>query len=290
MCTRNAMLEKSSGEWPALLVTLAGIAVMVLVLGHAQSSFAQKSGPKTFSSLGEACNALHQAVQQNDEPMLEAILGVGRDITSEGDESVDKLEREQFSQKYLEMHRLVKEPDGTTVLYIGAENWPFPIPLASKNGRWYFDSQTGTQEIVFRRVGENEATAVEVGRAVLTAERRPQTSTSDDPIRQYAERLVSAGNPGRASREKEPFSGYYFQIVSAQAGNPGSGTYSRVSTTKKRGSLALVAYPAQYRSSGVMTFIVTQDGAVYEKDLGSKTARLALQLKQRPSSGWELVQ
>jgi hypothetical protein len=287
MRTRNAMLEKSSGRWPASLVTLAGIAVMVL--GYAQSSFAQKLGPKTFSSAGEACHALHQAVQNDDEQALETILGGGKEITSEGDESADKLERQQFSQKYQEMHRLVKEPDGTTVLYIGAENWPFPIPLMSKNGRWYFDSQTGTQEILFRRVGENEATAVEVGRALLTAEQQPERTTSDDPIRQYAQKLVSTDNTNRANLEKQPFGGYYFELPIGKPGNTPSGTYSRVSNRKKRGGLALVAYPAQYRSSGVMTFIVTQDGAVYEKDLGKNTARLASQIKQPPASGWNLV-
>ena len=83
-----------------------------------------------------------------------------KEVTSSSDDVEDKLEREQFSRKYQEMHRLVQEPDGSTLLYIGAENWPFPIPLVSKNGAWHFDSETGTQEIKFRRIGENEATAI----------------------------------------------------------------------------------------------------------------------------------
>ena len=90
-----------------------------------------------------------QAVQNHDEQALEAILVAGREVTSTGDDTVDRLEREQFSQKYQEMHRFVRETDGTTVLYIGAENWPFPIPLASRNGRWHFDARTGSPEILF---------------------------------------------------------------------------------------------------------------------------------------------
>src|SRR5207248_10205510 len=109
-----------------------------------------------------AAKALFEATQKQDEQALEAILGAGKEMTSSSDEMEDKLEREQFSRKYQEMHRLVREPDGSTVLYIGAENWPFPIPLVSKNSEWHFDSDRGKQEILFRRIGENEATAIQV--------------------------------------------------------------------------------------------------------------------------------
>src|SRR5271156_329295 len=143
-----------------LLLLLIGL--LLLVVGLAGSSFAQDSQPKEFSSPGEACDALFQAAQKKDEPALEAILGAGKEVTSSSDEVEDKLEREQFTRKYQEMHRLVQELDGTTVLYIGAENWPFPIPLVTKNGAWYFDSSTGAQEILFRRIGENEAVAIQV--------------------------------------------------------------------------------------------------------------------------------
>src|ERR1700724_871044 len=135
---------------------------LLLVVGLAKSSFAQDAQPKTFASAGDAAKALFQATQKEDEQALEAILGAGKEVTSSSDEVEDKLEREQFSKKYQEMHRLVREGDGSTVLYIGAENWPFPIPLASKDGAWYFDSKRGVEEIKFRRVGENEATAIQV--------------------------------------------------------------------------------------------------------------------------------
>ena len=133
-----------------LLLLLVGL--LLLVMGFAGASFAQESPePRTFSSPGEASDALFQAAQKEDEPALEAILGAGKEVTSSRDDVDDKLEREQFSQKYQEMHRLVREPDGSTVLYIGAENWPFPIPLNSKNGAWYFDSQTGLNFALYRR-------------------------------------------------------------------------------------------------------------------------------------------
>src|SRR5258708_1699565 len=140
----------------------AMIALTFLVLACAQSSFSQKSQPKTFSSPAEAAQALFQAVDSENEQAVEAIVGAGKEVTSSSDQVEDKLEREQFCKKYQEMHRLVREPDGSTVLYIGAENWPFPIPLVSNNGAWSFDPETGTQEIKFRRIGENEATAIAV--------------------------------------------------------------------------------------------------------------------------------
>src|SRR6201987_5598699 len=146
--------------------TFAGMIVMaifpMLLAGWARPAFAQSPATRTFSSAGEACHALFQAAQKSDERELEAILGTEKEVISSGGESEDTLEREQFSQKYQEMPRLVREADGSTVLYIGAENWPFPIPLVSRNGAWYFDSETGKQEILFRRIGENEATAIEV--------------------------------------------------------------------------------------------------------------------------------
>src|ERR1700737_4493909 len=181
MHTTNLIPETFSRprlNWIAALAALA-----LLVVGYSQLSLAQKSGTTTFSSRGEATNALFQAVQNGDEEAVERILGAGKEVTSSSDEIEDKLEREQFSQKYQEMHRLVREPDGSTVLYLGAENWPFPIPLVSKNGAWYFDSKTGTQEIKFRRIGENEATAIQVCNAFVMAKTKNETkAASDDSV------------------------------------------------------------------------------------------------------------
>ena len=273
----------ASGIFCLLLVVL-----LLLVAGFTGSSLAQDSQPKTFSSPGEASGALFQAVQNGDELSLEAILGAGKEVTSSSDEVQDKLEREKFCQKYREMRRLVREADGTTVLYIGAENWPFPIPLVSKNGAWYFDSKTGIQEIKFRRVGENEATAIEICSAFAMAKKQGETKDvyDDDFIRQYVVGLVSASTTNAGRNESSPFHGYYFRIVKTDSV---SGTSSYVSDGKKRGGVALVAYPANYRSSGVKTFIVTQDGVVYEKDLGPNTTTVAPNIRAR-SSTWRAAE
>jgi Protein of unknown function (DUF2950) len=276
----NLTLGTSSRRRLNLGVVLA-VSALVAV-GSTQLGFGQKSEPKTFSSPGAATNALFQAVKSDDEQAVGAILGAGKEVTSSSDEIEDKLEHERFSQKYQEMHRLVREPDGRTFLYIGAENWPFPIPLVSKNGAWYFDSKTGLQEILFRRVGENETAAIQVCQTFVAAKKRQDAQAdTDEVISQYAQRLVATGT---GNAEDSPFNGYYFRIV---AGDSVAGANGDAATGTKAGGLVLVAYPAEYRSSGIMTFIVTQDGKVYEKDLGANTTRLAPQMKQRkPGSGW----
>jgi hypothetical protein len=271
---------------------------LLLVMMSTRVSLAQEAGPKTFSSAGEAARALFLAVRNEDEQSVGAILGAGREVTSANDEVEDKLERERFSQKYQEMHRLVREPDGKTVLYIGAENWPFPIPLVSKNGRWYFDSDTGTREIVFRKVGENETTAIEVCRAFVTARKHETKSIGDDQISQYADSLTTIGSSNSdettddtLKKDSSLFHGYYFQIATEQTADAATGSNAYISPAKKSAQAVLVAFPDEYRGSGVMTFVVTQDGAVYQKDLGTDTARLgpAVLKGHIIRSAWEAV-
>lgn len=278
----NKMTLKSTERFIVRLACgFASTALLLLfltvVVGFTTSSFAQQSQARTFSSASEATDALFQAAEKQDEPTLESILGAGKEVASSSDDEEDKLEREQFTKKYQEMHRLVAEPDGTTVLYIGAENWPFPIPLASKNGEWYFDSDQGKQEILFRRIGENETTAIEVCEEFAMAkDARAAKAASHDPITQFAESLADgAANAG--GKESNLFHGYYFRVVTSSAaevsGHP-----------QKRVSLKLIAYPAEYQSSGVKTFVVTWRGTVFEKDLGPDTTTVAPQIKVRDSN------
>jgi hypothetical protein len=261
---------------------LVGLAFTLLSIGQAPLSVSQTSQPKTFSSPGEATNALFQAVQNEDEQTLEAILGAGKEETSSSDEVEDKLEREQFGQKYKEMHRLVQEPDGSTVLYIGAENWPFPIPLVANNGEWHFDSDRGKQEILFRRIGENEASAIEVCLEFAMAKNASAAKAdSEDAITRYAESLATAAAAAsNGNKDSNPFHGYYFRIVTENHASEGTGA----GRTKK--ALTLIAYPAEYQSSGVKTFVVTRKGVVFEKDLGPETKTLAPQMKARTGSSW----
>src|ERR1700690_4539693 len=185
---QHRMAAKFTGaQRPRLATTIALVGMVLMVVSLAPLSFAQKSAPKTFASAEEANHALFLAVQSDDQPALRLILGGGKELVSSNDELQDKFEREQFAEKYQQMHRLVREPDGGTVLYVGAENWPFPVPLQFEDGAWYFDSDSGTQEITFRRVGENEATAIATCHAVTQAKAQAAIATtspktSDDQV------------------------------------------------------------------------------------------------------------
>jgi hypothetical protein len=295
---------------------LAFVAVPLMVLGQARLSFAQQSAPKTFASPGEASNALFQAVQKDDEQTLQAILGAGKDVTSSTDAVKDKLERDGFVQKYQEMHRLVREPDKTTVLYIGAENWPFPIPLVSQKGRWHFDSEAGSNEILCRRIGANETMTVGAFRLLVLAQQEHLARSRDaEPVPTYATRfigvkgayngldwktdgavpeaLVNAGTSDEASAANSdiPYYGYYFRLLTAQGKHAPGGPRSYVSDGKMTGGFAFIAYPAEYRSSGVKTFIAGPDGVVYEKDLGTASTKIATSMTQYdPGPGWHVAE
>jgi hypothetical protein len=246
--------------------------VAILAASFAAQAFAQAPGQKTYRSAGEACQALLQAVQHDDEAALETIIG--KDVIVRGNEA-HKLERKQFAEKYEQMHRLVQEPEGLTVLYVGAENWPFPVPLTSKNGVWYFDAQAGKQEILYRRIGEDELAAMEVMDRFAADKKQSGTKTAEnDDLVKYADTLASSGS---AANEGKAFHGYYFRVIASNSAG-------------KENSVTLVAYPAEYRTSGVMTFVVTGSGAMFEKDLGANTPQLAKQMNQRSGTGWRPVQ
>jgi hypothetical protein len=277
--------SRSGLNWAATLGTLA-----FLMANCCQASFAQKPRPETFASAGEATKALFQAVQNEDEEAVERILGAGKEVTSSSDDLEDKLERGRFRQKYQDMHRLVREPDGTTVLYIGAENWPFPIPLVAKNGAWFFDSDSGEEEILYRTIGENETTVLQVCHVLALGKGGSEAETvAPDPVIQYAQILANGGKTGDGNTARDtgnqsaPFHGYYFRVVTVSAA---AGKKKSASAFSVTGIPMLVAYPVDYRSSGVMTFIVTKNGKVYEKDLGSKTTTLAKNLERGPDSSW----
>lgn len=238
------------------------IGLMIPYLCGASPSLAQTSVPEVFSSAEAASTALFNAVRSNDEYAIMRILGSRRELLLSNDEIEDKRDREQFAQKYQEMHRLVQESGGNTFLYIGAENWPFPIPLVSKASEWHFEPKTGAREILFRRVGENEITAIEVCHSLVLASKKSEAATDDDPLDQYANTILARQGGGEAANGQVvvPFHGYFFRILK-QSSDGNSGLMS-------------VAYPAEYRSSGVMTFL-TNGGVVYEADLGPKTANIA---------------
>lgn len=228
------------------------VACALLVAGPVKLCLAGPWSQTSFPSPDDASRALVSALQEHDQRAVSEILGGGSELISSNDKTEDTLERERFVQKYGQMHRWVRESGGITILYIGAENWPFPIPLVSHHGVWRFDSKAGSDEIQFRRIGENEVTAIGMCDTLLTAETHPGTdSEADRLVKTLLPRVESASKP-------IPFHGYYFHILS----NSG-------------GAFAAIAYPVKYRSSGVMTFVVTQDGGASEKDLGPNTAKIA---------------
>jgi hypothetical protein len=241
------------------LKPVQGTMIVLCISAGASLAPAQSVEP-TYPSPAEATKSLVQAVQSNDEQAIANILGAATELTTSRNPDQDKMERELFVQKYQEMHRLHREADGSMILYIGAENWPFPVPLVNRNGAWYFDPEIGRKEVLLRRIGENELAAIKNCHEFAGAEQH-YTVAPGDPTNSSAASLVAQAASGSANGDL--LSGYYFRLVPVQ------------SAKGQKPVIALVAYPAEYRSSGVMTFVVTKAGVIYEKDLGKDTATLA---------------
>jgi len=249
--------------WPTSIKGAVLAACALIAVGSV--CLAGPSSPTTFASPEAASRALASAVQQHDERAVREILG--DDLTSSDDKVEDSLDRERFAQKYQEMHRLVHASDGVATLYIGAENWPFPVPLVSQDGVWRFEAKVGSDEIRFRRIGENEVTAIGMCATLVTAQAHPGTDSE-------ADRRVATLLPTKRPNKPVLYRGYYFRVL------PASG-----------GQLAAIAYPAMYRSSGVMTFIATQNGGVTEKDLGPNTAHIAAAMTAYPAdASWRAAE
>jgi len=175
------------------LVMFASLAFFgVWSVGFAWILLAQPAGQKTFSSPDEASRALLRAVQAGDEKDLLEIFGPdGKEIISSGDKVEDKKSRDAFAEKYQRMNRLVEEPDGTVRLYVGAENWPMPIPLVNRKDAWYFDTSAGKEEILFRRIGRNEIATIGVLRELVAAQKEYYSKTHEDSVKQYAQKFIS---------------------------------------------------------------------------------------------------
>ena len=243
------------------LKPVQGTMIVLCISAGASLAPAQSVEP-TYPSPAEATKSLVQAVQSNDEQAIANILGAATELTTSQNPSQDRVERELFVQKYQEMHRLHREADGSIILYIGAENWPFPVPLVNRNGAWYFDPEAGRKEVLLRRIGENELAAITNCREFAGAEQH-YTAAPGDPTNSSPASLVAQAASGSANGDPVLLNGYYFRLVPVQ------------SAKGQKPVIALVAYPAEYRSSGVMTFVVTKDGVIYEKDLGKDTTTLA---------------
>ena len=289
-------------------------AVVLLTASFAVCAQAQQKDQKTFPSPEQASQALFTAAQNNDEKALLELFGPeGKQIVSSGDEAEDAQSRANFVKRYQEMSRLMREPDGTVSLYIGAHNWPYPIPLRNKGSVWYFDTKAGEKEILFRRIGRNEMSAIRVCQELVAAQKEyyahehneyAQKIFSDEgkqdglywkaaegepqsPIGPLVAWAVADESAKSRGAEAVPYRGYYFHILTNQGKDAPGGANSYISNGKMTAGFAFVAYPAEYRSSGVMTFLVGADGVVYEADLGKKTETVAKSMTEyNPGPAW----
>ncbi len=283
--------------------------------------FAQQPGQRTFASAEDASRALFDAMQAQDDQAPLSILGpAAKDVLSSGDPQEDLDARTGFVVKYREMHRFVTEANGTVNLVVGAENWPFPIPLVKKNGSWYFDTAAGKDEILFRRIGRNELAAMDACRELVDAQKQYYARPPGGLPTQFAQKLVSDEgqhnglywhgasdefdspiNPLIAYARQNlptdqvgqhvPFNGYMFRILTRRGTHAPSGAKSYIVDGKMSAGFAFVAYPIEYRSSGVMAFIVDESGTIYEKDLGPNTTKLAQAMTTYdPDSTWHKVE
>jgi hypothetical protein len=292
-----------------LAVLACFVAVAILFLVSSSDSFATGTLQKRFSSPEEAVKSLVDAVRANDDKEMLAILGPGsKELISSGDEVADMAGREKFLNAYDLKNTIEEKSPNTAVLHIGADNWSMPIPIVKKGTSWVFDIGKGKQEILNRRIGRNELNVIDVLDAYVDAQQEyASKDCSGSGKVEFAQKLISTEGkhdglyweakegeqesplgPLVASAAKEgykkesnlsPFHGYYFKILKSQGKHAEGGAYNYVVKGKMILGFALVAYPAEYGNSGVMTFMVNQEGTIYEKNLGKNTKLIAEAMK-----------
>ena len=280
----------------------------------------QATQAKRFASPQEGMEAFAAAVKADDVKELRAILGTGADaILNSGDPVEDKETRKRFTAAYEEAHKLEQRAGNKAWILVGKDEWPVPVPLVQQSSRWYFDTNAGKEELLNRRIGRNELSAIQAIRAYVDAQqeyyaRNPQNGK----LLQYAQSFVSSPNKrdglyfptndgekpsplgplfdarraegykAKAGGKPAPYHGYHYRILKAQGSKAPGGAHDYMVNGKMIGGFALVAYPAAYGSSGIMTFMVNYEGAVYEKDLGQDTAQIAQKMTRfDPDSTWK---
>jgi hypothetical protein len=293
---------------------------LLIVLAAILAGCSRSVHQKDFGSAEEAVQALIAAARSDDPHALLEVLGKDAEpMVRSGDPVQDKNSRERFLHSYASSHTLSAGPDGMTTLDVGTDQWPFPFPLVQRDGRWKFDSTAGMEEIINRRVGENELSAIQSCLAFVDAEREYYArNVEQDSLQHFAQKLVSTegrkdglywptkdtDSPSplgeafaRARSEgyfKEgasnaaPYHGYVYRLLTSQGSHAHGGAYDYMVRDKMLGGFALIAVPAEYGTSGVMTFIVNHDGVVFSKDLGPMTATAAQLIESfDPDAGWK---
>jgi Protein of unknown function (DUF2950) len=292
------------------------IALALAITLHG-TAYAAGQGQKTFETLDDAVNALIGAFRAQDLKALVEILGPkGRPVVSSGDTVEDRAAYQRFVAAYDRAHRL-QGGGGQVVLYVGDDEYPLPIPLVPDGPRWFWDTDAGDDEILFRRIGRNELATIQVCLAYVDAQREYYSRSRGTGILEYAQRLEStkgkrdglywetqpgerpsplgplvaearaAGYRRPEPGKRMPYHGYLYRMLLAQGPAAPGGAYDFVVKGHMIGGFALVAHPAVYGASGIMTFMVNQDGVVFQKDLGPKTAQAAGAIKAyNPDSTW----
>jgi hypothetical protein len=317
-------------RWKPRFFPARSISFIAALLAAAALVFAWSAGgagavsPRLFSTPEDALKALKGAAQTKDKAALDQIFGSSYKDLLSGDEVQDAAEFAEFVQHLTEKTSLVKESDSKVTLYIGNENWPFPIPISKKDGQWFFDTEAGREEILNRRVGEDELIAILVCRTYVKAQREYVLKDWEGGgVLKYAQKLRS--DPGKKNglfwrsrpgeevsplgelvaqarmegyrkskaafrEETTPFHGYYFKVLTRQGKDAPGGEYNYIINGNMVAGFALVASPSNWGKSGIMTFIVNQQGKVYQKNLGPNSLGIAQAMEKfNPDKTWTLV-
>ena len=288
---------------------IAAVLALAVAVANAQQS---------FKTAEEAVDALVSAAKADDRSAVLTVLGRdGADIVSSGDAVADASARNRVIEAYDAKHQLVMEGADKAALIIGREDWPFPIPLVRKDGTWRFNTAAGREEILYRRIGRNELSAIQACLAYVDAQQeyaergiagngvyaqhivsRPgkknglywpaQSNADESPLGELAASAAAEGY--RVGQQRAPYHGYYYKVLTRQGPNASGGALDYIVRGRMIGGFALLAYPAEYRNSGVMTFLVNHQGNVYEKDLGPNTARIAASMTAfNPDNTWRRI-
>lgn len=313
---RNALPGNNRGRKVLTSLILAAM----LLFGSVAAGRAAEAQQKVFAAPDAAVQALVAAVKANRLEELAAVLGPGRaELLSSGDAVADRRGRQKFLEAYRQGHILQQQSPERMVLVLGSRHWPLPIPLVKKGDGWVFDAQAGKQEILNRRIGRNELRVIEVLQAYVEAQHEYATRDyRGGGMVEFAQKLTSspgkrdglywkakkgeqespfgplmarATQEGYPEADLSPFHGYYFKILKGQGEQAAGGAYSYIVKDRMLLGFALIAYPAEYGNSGIMTFMVNQAGTIYQKDLGAETKQQAAEIALfDPDSSWQRVE
>jgi Protein of unknown function (DUF2950) len=299
-----------------MVIKTSRLLLTAALLGFIAPAFAQEQ----FGTPEAAVEALVTAARSEDGAAILKVLGPdGKPIVSSGDPVADSNIRQNFVSAYDVKHTIEMEGDGTQTLVIGNDDWPFPIPLVNKAGQWQFDTKAGLDEILRRRIGRNELSAIQVSLAYVQAQNEYASLNPAGLGRGvYAQRIASrpakkdglywptavgeepsplgdlaaqaAAEGYETGSTPIPYHGYYYRILTRQGAAASGGAYDYLAKGKMIGGFALIAYPAEYGNSGIMTFMVNQDGTVFQKDLGARTEKIARKIETfNPDADWKKV-